>query len=292
MNKQTLKKCFFLPAPLAGALGAGMGCALGWVFLNGHEERWFAYPIYAASFYALTVLCLCLVPRLLRWAKKPPQERRIRLPLEAPRDFTRSLGRSLLVNVGYGGFHLLVGRWQGSWWMASNGIYYLVNAAIFWLLVGCQRRIRKLEDDCRRQRIGWRVYELCGWLLLALNLAMSGLVFQIIWQGHGEHYPGLLVFAAAAYTFCKLTIAIGRVIQCRKNRSPILGAARNLDLIEAMMSLFQLQTGLFAAFGQDFRHVTLMNCLTGGTICLLVVLGALGMVLHGRKRRSEVPHGT
>ena len=97
-----------------------------------------------------------------------------------------------------------------------------------------------------------------------------------------------MVFAVAAYTFYKLTVAILRVLQCRKNRSPILGIARNMDLIEAMMSLFSLQTGLFAAFGQDFEHQTLMNCFTGGTVCFLVVLGALGMMLHGRRRRNEI----
>jgi len=45
---------------------------------------------------------------------------------------------------------------------------------------------------------------------------------------------------------------------------------------------------LFAAFGQDFAHQTLMNCLTGGGVCALVLLGALGMMLHGRKRRNEI----
>ena len=159
---------------------------------------------------------------------------------------------------------------------------------------GCagERKIADIDDECRRLRTGWRAYELCGGLLLLLNLWMSAMVFMMIWRGHGEEYPGLAVYAVAAYTFYKLTIAIARVIQCRKNRSPILGVAWNMDLIEAMMSLFSLQTGLFAAFGQDFEHQTLMNCFTGGTVCGLVVFGALGMMLHGRKRRNEIRRDT
>ena len=129
-------------------------------------------------------------------------------------------------------------------------------------------------------------------VLLALNLWMSVMVFEMIWNGHGEQYPGLMVFAVAAYTFYKLTIAIARVILCRKSRSLIQGVVRNVDLLEAMMSLFSLQTGLFAAFGQDFEHQTLMNCFTGGAVCLLVVLGALGMLLHGRRRRNEIRRDT
>ncbi len=285
---ERLKRVFVLPGWLAGLLGIGMGCALGWVFAEGYDRRWFAYPIFVGAFYALVADCVWLVPRLLAWGRKPPEERRIRFPTEAPRDFEKSLYLTLGVNVVYGGFYLFLAWMQKSWWMGSNGIYYVVNALILGVLAACQRNLGRLADASRREYLGWRAYELCGGLLFLLNLTMTGLVFQIIWRGHGESYPGRMVFAVAAYTFYKLTVAIVRVIQCRKNQAPILGVARNMDMIEALMSLFQLQTGLFAAFGQDFPYVTLMNCLTGGAVCLSVVLGALGMMLHGRRRRLEI----
>ena len=289
---ERINKWLFLPGYLVLLLGGVSGCALVWIFLKGYERAWFAYPVYVLAFYALTAGCIYTIPRLIGWAKRPPQERRIRLPLEEKRDFDRSLVLSLGVNVCYSLFHLLMGLFLRSGWMASNGGYYLVNALILGILVGYERRIAGIDDDYRRLRTGWRAYELCGGLLLLLNLCMSAMVFMMIWRGHGEDYPGLAVFAVAAYTFYKLTIAITRVILCRKSRSPIQGVARNMDLIEAMMSLFAQQTGLFAAFGQDFEHQTLMNCLTGGTVCGLVVFGALGMLLHGRKRRNEIRRDT
>lgn len=289
---ERINKWLFLPGYLVLLPGGVSGCALVWIFLNGWESRWFAYPVYVLAFYALMVGCIYTIPRLIGWAKRPPQERRIRFPLEPKKDFVRSLVLSLGVNVCYSLFHLIMGLILRSGWMVCNGGYYLVNSLILGILVGYERRIAGIDDDYRRLRTGWRVYELCGGLLLALNLWMSVMVFEMIWNGHGEQYPGLMVFAVAAYTFYKLTIAIARVIQCRKNRSPILGVAWNMDLIEAMMSLFSLQTGLFAAFGQDFEHQTLMNCFTGGTVCGLVVFGALGMMLHGRKRRNEIRRDT
>ncbi|MBE6950414.1 MAG: hypothetical protein E7451_03665 [Ruminococcaceae bacterium] len=282
------KRLLFLPGALAGLVGAAAFCALGWVFLKGYEAAWFAYPVYVLSFYALTVVCIHVVPKVIAWGKKPREERRFRFPPEKKKDLVLSLRMTLWINIGYALFHFLAGVWMRSNWMACNGGYYLVNAVIMGVLVGYERKIAVIDNDYRRLRTGWRVYELCGGLLLSLNLCMSVMVFQIIWQGQGEEYPGLLIFAVAAYTFYKLTIAVIRVVQCRKNRSPILGIARNMDLIEAMMSLFSLQTGLFAAFGQDFAHQTLMNCLTGGGVCALVLLGALGMMLHGRKRRNEI----
>lgn len=289
---ERINKWLFLPGYLVLLLGGVSGCALVWIFLNGWESRWFAYPVYVLAFYALMVGCIYTIPRLIGWAKRPPQERRIRFPLEPKKDFVRSLVLSLGVNVCYSLFHFVMGAVLRSGWMHCNGGYYLINAVIMGVLLGYERKIADIDDEYLRQRTGWRAYELCGGLLLLLNLWMSAMVFMMIWRGHGEEYPGLAVYAVAAYTFYKLTIAITRVILCRKSRSPIQGVVRNMDLIEAMMSLFALQTGLFAAFGQDFEHQTLMNCFTGGTVCGLVVFGALGMLLHGRKRRNEIRRDT
>ena len=285
---ERINKWLFLPGYLVLLLGGVSGCALVWIFLNGWESRWFAYPVYVLAFYALVTACIWGYPRLISWVRKPPQERRIRFPLEGKRNFDRSLAWTVGINICYSLFHFVMGAVRRSGWMHCNGGYYLINAVIMGVLLGYERKIADIDDEYLRQRTGWRAYELCGGLLLLLNLWMSAMVFMMIWRGHGEEYPGLAVYAVAAYTFYKLTIAIARVIQCRKNRSPILGVAWNMDLIEAMMSLFSLQTGLFAAFGQDFEHQTLMNCLTGGAVCLLVVLGALGMMLHGRRRRNEI----
>ena len=76
--------------------------------------------------------------------------------------FDRAVKQSMLVNIGYGVFHIAAGLLLRSNWMASNGGYYLVNGVIMGLLLGYERRIAGMDDDDRRLRIGWRVYELCG----------------------------------------------------------------------------------------------------------------------------------
>lgn len=282
-----LKKIFVLPGWLVWILGIGAGAALGWVFLTGQEASWIAYPVYVLAFYGLTVFCVWGVPvcaRLYRNRKNLPKEALAEAHREA---LSKSLHKGLLVNGAYAVFNLGMGWYLRSDWMGSNGIYYLVNAVIMRILVGCERRMNDWEA-LRREKIRWRVYELVGYLLFAVNVTMTGVVFQIIWRDEGDSYPGVTVFAVAAYTFYKLTMAIIRVIQCRRSKSPILGAARNMDMIEALMSLLQLQTALFASFGQGFEHQLLMNSLTGGAVCLSVMLGSLGMVIHGRKRRKEI----
>ncbi len=252
--------------------------ALGWLFLSGSGDRWFQYPIYVLAFYALVLLCVQVIPRLVAlWKRR--RERKIPIT-ERSLALTARIRRTMWINLAYGAFQMVLGFWQQSSWTGSNGVYYLAHGLIYLVL------IRYARDY--RENIAWRGYTLCGFLLLGLNVTMSGMAFQMIWQGKGKHYPGFLVFAVATYTFYKLTMAIIRLIQCRKDNSPILGAVRNMEHTGAIMSLFFLQTAMFSAFGQDPDQEQLMNLLTGVGVCLLTVLGAVGMILHGRKQRKRM----
>lgn len=243
--------------------------ALIWIFANGMESALWAYPVYLASAYALTVDGIWLAPRAVLWIRKQTSGKKASMG--------QNLLHSLWLNLGYAVFQLGMGLFHGSGWLVSNGLYYGMLSLIYRILVTAERK----EKD------GWRAYTLCGWCLLILNLTMSGMVFQMIWRGEGDSYPGFVVYAVAAYTFYKLVIAIIQLVHSRHNNAPLLGAARNLAHTEALMSLFSLQTALFASFGQEFAYQHLLNTLTGTAVCLLTVLGAVGMIFHGNRRRRE-----
>lgn len=264
---------------------------LAWVFLSGYEQTLIAYPIYVLSAYTLTVSCTKLIPQVIKWVK---EGRRIKNALDAEekeRHRRFSLYRSLLINLAFGLFKIVTGAVYQSPWLGSVGLYYIVLSLVRFVIVRYEWKLMKIHDEDQKLRHGWNCYQICGFLLLLLNLTMTGVVFQIIWQGMGSSYPELVVYAVAAYTFYRMTIAIIHVVQSRKNTGPILAAARNLDLSAALMSMYTLQTAMFSAFGSDFAFQHLMNSLTGGAVCLIVVCGALAQVLHGRKIKKRLTGG-
>lgn len=287
--KRICKKLLFLHPVLIVLLAAASGAGLGWVFLTGHEASWMAYPIYVLSFYALTVLCVWLVPVILRQFKKRRENEKAQTLEEKENSFRKSLISGMTVNLIYALFHMILGLVSSSVWTASRGIYQLVTALIHGILLWCQRRMVKAETEQAQQYIGWSGFQACGIWLLVLHLTMTGLVFQMVWNGEAGDYPGVLIFAVAAYTFYKLTVAIIRVVHYRKNATPLWGAARNIDLSEALMNLYTLQAAMLSIFStpeqSGFRF--LMNSLTGIAVCLMTVTGAIGMICHGRKRKNE-----
>lgn len=294
-RNEVLKK-IFCRHPFAAALLAILSAAgLIWVFATGRDESWIAYPIYVLSAYALTVVCIALIPAF-RWLKKRErarQEEELTMAEEQKELRMRwSFLRSLAVNLAFAIFKMGAGVLYHSTWLATVGIYYMALSLIRFVLVLYEQRLERSKDSEQKLRVGWNCYQLCGALLLMLNLTMTGMVFQMIWHGMGGSYPELVVYAVAAYTFYRLGVTVMNVFRSRKNTSPILAAARNLDLFVALMSLFTLQTAMFAAFGGNFAYQHLMNSLTGGAVCLLVVCAALGMVLHGRKIKKRIKEGT
>lgn len=293
--KGILRRCFRLPGLWAAALSVVSAAALVYIFAEGLDTAWFAAVAYAGAFYALTVDCVLLVPRIaavIRWRRtrvseggSPLQEGRLRW----------SLYRHLAVDLLYGVWQIWRGASVGSAWVGGYGIYNLCHSVGHGVLVRYERRLKRMPEGLSRQRMAWRCYVVCGFLMLAVNLTMTGLAFQMVWMGRSDHYSEIGVIALAAFTFYKLTLAIIRVVRCHRNDEPISAAARNLGLAEAMMSLFSLQAALLAVYGQTLDQKVLMNSLTGFAVCLLTMLGGFTMVVYGRKRlkmvREEVHDG-
>lgn len=292
--KAILKRIFCLHWAWIVLLTILSGAGLSWVFLNGKENHWLAYLIYVLSAYWLTVLNVALVPVFRRRSQRRKEREQAEAALgEAQKEkkMRFSFLRSLAINLAFAIFKMGAGLSYHSTWLVTVGIYYLALTLIRSILLYYEQKLERSSDQKQKLDVGWNCYQVCGWLLLLLNSTMTGMVFQMIWQGEGSSYPELVVYAVAAYTFYRLGVTILNVFKSRKNTSPILAAARNLDLSVALMSLFTLQTAMFSVFGGTFEYQHLMNSLTGGAVCLLVVLAALGMVLHGRKIKRRISGG-
>lgn len=280
---ELLKKCFRLHPALALVLSAVFGGGLVWIFLNGRETAWYAYPVYVGAFYALVVDCVALIPRIVGWAKRPRSASKGK--------FRRSLYTHLLVDLIYGIWQILQGAAVGSAWIGGYGIYNVCHGVVRVVLARYERKLKDMPEDGKKQRLSWQCYTICGFLMVAVNLTMTGLVFQMVWMGRSSHYSEIAVIAVAAFTFYKLIMAIVRVVRCRRSNEPISGAARNLGLAEAMMSLLSLQTALFAVYGGEFEQQLLMNSLTGFAVCLMTMLGGIGMIFHGLRRTRMAKRG-
>ena len=76
----------------------------------------------------------------------------------------------------------------------------------------------------------------------------------------------------------------------QEDKSPILSAAKAINLVAAMVSILSLETAMLAQFGGDddplFRQV--MTGATGGGVCTIVIGMAIYMIWRANKNLKKI----
>ena len=142
----------------------------------------------------------------------------------------------------------------------------------------------KYENEREQRLFGLKSYRFCGILMFLLNLAVSGLVIQLVWQNKSYEYPGFLIYAFAAYSFYCIGIAIRNMAKHRKLQQPVLAAAKMLSFACALMSILATQTAMLTQFGNgQEQFARMMNALTGSAVCFLIFGLAIWMVRRANR---------
>ena len=257
--------------------------ALTYVLLKGKNSMP-AYMIYCMSAYCLTIWVLPL-PRLFRKAKANILHRLTGTVFggkyigDLAFRGSVSIYQGMMVNFLYVVFRIFVGIRYASVWFLTIAIYYL--------LLGIMRLSLILSYRNRNMKSELRCYRRTAWLLFLLNIPMGGMIVLMVLTDSGYSYPGYVIYLSALYTFYTIILAVVNLVKFRKLGSPILSAAKVLNFVAALMSLLGLQTAMISQFsteGEDFRRR--MNAITGGGVWFSVILIAVYMLLHSRKRKE------
>ena len=165
-------------------------------------------------------------------------------------------------------------------------VYYAKNVyagKFLWKKVHKDKENRRKNKDSLEVRAR-KVYRNCGIMFSISSIALGGAVIMLVSGVGGKSYPGLMIYAAATYTFYKLIMTVRNMILAGKEKSLLLITLRNIGYADALVSLLSLQTALFAAFGQNSEAIiSIFNALTGAGVCLMIF--ALGIyMIHKSKK--------
>lgn len=286
--KSICKKLLTPPVWLMIVLVLVSAAALVAVFLKGWEETVLAYVIYVLSFYALTVTvfyCVGVFPERYRTVRQKVYNTKFggRYLTDVVFKTHVSLYRSLAINLLYVAVNLVSGFLYKSVWFVILAGYYTILSVMRFLLVRFVRGIGIGKDrvlELRRSR-------LCAWILMLVNVALSGAVMMMMYQGRGSEYAGILIYVMAMYTFYITVSAIIGLFKYRKYQSPVMSTSKIIELTAALVSMLNLETAMFAAFGtgdMSAQGERIMIALTGAGISVVVI--ALAVYTIGRASRE------
>ncbi len=245
---------------------------------------------YVLAAYTLTVWCLKM-PYLIRffktfrnenkYAKIWQEDTRLRVNV--------SLYGTLIYSTAYALLQLGMGFWHRSFWFSTLAGYYICLAVMRFFLVRYTIKNNpgeKLREELIR-------YRLCGWIFLAMNLALSLMVFFMVYWNRTFRHHEITTIALAAYTFTAFTVAIINMVKYRKYNSPVYSAAKAISLASASVSILTLEATMLTTFGQNTIDATtrkiLLGC-TGGVISAFIVVMAIYMIRQSSKKLKELKY--
>lgn len=292
--KAVLKAVFCLPPILTVLLALlGYGFVI-FVFACDVQNPFLRYASYLASAYAL-VITLAGLPYLSRRLKKAKSEfdesilmRKFRSTAVGEKYLTDihfrnriSLSAGLMINLAYIVMKLSTGIYYSSAWFIALAVYYILLAVMRLFL------IRYMSENDRDK--AFRRYRLCGFILLIMNQALAGIVIFMVHQNRGFQYPGILIYAMALYAFYAVITAAVNVVRTRRHNSPVLSAAKAVNLVAALVSILSLTTAMLTQFGGDddpaFRRT--MTGAVGGGVCTIVIGMAVFMIYRANKELKK-----
>ena len=288
-------KAVFCPLPIMTVLLALLGYGFViFVFAHDVQNPFLRYASYLASAYALVITCTRL-PHLFRGFKKVKRGVEESFPMRKFRSTavgekyltdihfrnTISLSTGLTINLAYIIMKLSAGIYYRSPWFMALAFYYVLLAAMRLFLIRY-----KPEND---RTAAFRRYRLCAIFLLIMNQALAGIVIFIVHQNRGFQYPGMLIYAMALYAFYAVITAAVNVVRTRRHNSPILSAAKVVNLVAALVSILSLTTAMLAQFGgsDDPAFRKAMTGAVGGCVCTIVIGMAVFMICRANKELKK-----
>ena len=291
MEWKKLIKLLYPPVWIIALLVTICTVALVYTFISGYEAHPVAYFTYVLSFYTLTAVvmrCIKVVPKHYRTAKEKVYSNPVGEKFMTDMKFRThvSLYGSLAVNLLYVVFNVVSGFLYHTAWFFVLAFYYTILATMRFLLLRFVNRVGIGENrfkELRRSR-------LCGYILLTVNLALSGAVLMILYQNKGYEYHGILIYVMAAYTFYITTLAIINLIKYRKLGSPVMSMAKIINIAAALVSMLSLETAMFSQFAKDMSNENkqIFIMLTGAGVSIVIVTMSVYSIVKNSKEIKKI----
>ncbi len=289
-----------------------------WQFIK-HPPKWLTILIYlmtvvfavlsvvllalnlAEKFYAYIVFVLaaiCLTYAVFLFVRSAPKIKLWFIDTLKKYKFTRKIYEdysfrtiifssfSLFINFCFGAFEIVMGAIGHSIWFGSLGLYHLILSFTRFGIVFRYYKQNKTQKTNIEQTI--KTYRNTGICILIFNLALAGSIGQMIFSQRAFEYAGLMIFAIAAYTFYKVIISIFGIFKARKHNDFNTQSLRNLNLTDAMISLYALQTALIATFSVEGNDMAFMNMATGIVVTLLSLGLGIFMIVKSKKEKQKM----
>jgi len=119
-------------------------------------------------------------------------------------------------------------------------------------------------------------------------MALSVAIAQMIFDGMGFSYGGIMIYVSALYAFIKIGMAIFNFVRAHRQNDILVESVRNISLVDGAVSILALQTAMLSTFSDGTLDHSLMNTLTGSAVSVMAYSVAIYTVIKGIKEIKRI----
>lgn len=196
---------------------------------------------------------------------------------------------SFSMSLIFSGFNAYMGIKNRSIWYGALASFYISLAFLRGgVLIYHKNKISKKTKNSNDEYIKAKIYRNSGIITLILNIALSVAIAQMIFSDAHFTYVGLTIFAYAAYAFYKITMSIVSFIKAHRQDDLTVRAIRNINLVDALVSILALQTALLTIFSEGDVNISLFNTFTGIIVSTLSIGIGIYMIVYAHNKTKEI----
>lgn len=246
------------------------------------------YITLAYSVVVLTAYCIKEFPRKKMFVEKTLcKNKYAKMYINDVTIRTRlSLFSSLIMNGLFVAFNFVSAILYKSNWFGIFAIYYgLIGMLRFLLLhhMVTQKIGTNPMSELKRSR-------LCSYLLLTINVVLSGIVFMMAFLHNGFEYRGILIYGLSISTFTIAIVDLIDIIKYRNYHCPLISTSKAIRLTSALFSILFVETSLLAQLGWNLSGdlQSKIIIMSGLGISIAVVLMSVYIIIQTTKKLKHI----
>ncbi len=247
-----------------------------------------SYASYFISAYTLTIWC-CRIPELIHFFKEIKDDNKYikRWFSDTHLRVNVSLYGGFIWNIAYAVLQIGLGITHKTFWFFSLAAYYFSLAVMRFYLATYTKKYK--PGECIEAEL--KKYRNCGIVLLLMNMALSLMIFFMVYWNRTFNHSEITTIALAAYTFSSLTMSIINVVKYQQYDSPVYSASKIIGLSAALVSMLTLESTMLNTFNYGSITDSTRRILLGASgvvLSVYIISTAIYMLASGNKKLKKI----
>ncbi len=190
------------------------------------------------------------------------------------------------VTVAFTVYYGYFGIVNKSLWYGAYAGYMLILALQRALLIVLYNYARRKSggDKDKSDRIKMQIYLANGAVFVPVTIVLSVITALLINSQKPIVSDAIIAISTAAYAFYKIFAAIRNFVKSKAVNDKILQTIRNINLIDALISIILLEGTLITTFGEFTRDMLAIIGVSGLAVCSFAIALGSYMIISAAKQ--------